>query len=131
MWSPPGTTEPTLIRRYGLMMSDLRGLITKSTFITFQHIITPSVPPLLSLWKLHLTKGSDSKRYTYAVVRLPLALRSPKAERKELCRKHYILSATCQLQHISFNNDISLFFFLLIIIQIQWCERSLFCLITT
>lgn len=31
------------------MMSDLQGLITKSTSVTFQHIITPSFPPLFSL----------------------------------------------------------------------------------
>lgn len=47
MWSPPGITEPTLIRRYGLMMSDLQGLITKSTSVTFQHIITPLFPPTI------------------------------------------------------------------------------------
>lgn len=74
MWSPPGITEPTLIRRYGLMMSDLQGLITKSTSVTFQHIITPLFSPLFSLWQLHLTKGSDSKSYTFAVLWPPLTL---------------------------------------------------------
>lgn len=32
MWSPSGITGPTLIRRFGLMMSGLQGLITKSYF---------------------------------------------------------------------------------------------------
>lgn len=30
MWSPSGITGPTLIRRFGLMMSDLQGLISES-----------------------------------------------------------------------------------------------------
>lgn len=67
MWSPPGITEPTLIRRYGLMMSDLRGLITQSTSVTFQHIITPVLPPPFSLQQPYLTKGSDFKSYTFAL----------------------------------------------------------------
>lgn len=46
MRSPRGITEPTLIRKYGLMMSDLQGLITKSTSVTFQHIITPLFPTI-------------------------------------------------------------------------------------
>lgn len=67
MWSPPGITETTLIRSYGLMMSDLKGLITKSTSVTFQHIITPPIPtPFLS--QLHLTNGIDFQKWTYAVL---------------------------------------------------------------
>lgn len=58
--SPPASHNPTLIRSYGLMMSELRGLITQSTSVTFQHIITPLSPPSFSPRRRHLTKGSDS-----------------------------------------------------------------------
>lgn len=57
---PPASHNPTLIRSYGLMMSELRGLITQSTSVTFQHIITPLSPPSFSPRLRHLTKGSDS-----------------------------------------------------------------------
>lgn len=57
---PLASHNPTLIRSYGLMMSELRGLITQSTSVTFQHIITPLSPPSFSPRRRHLTKGSDS-----------------------------------------------------------------------
>lgn len=49
MWGSSATTEPTLIRRFGLMMSDLQGLITESTWPAFQHIIIPVSPSPFSL----------------------------------------------------------------------------------
>lgn len=49
------------------MMSDLRGLITQSTSVTFQHIITPALPPPFSLQQPDLTKGSDFESYTFAL----------------------------------------------------------------
>lgn len=47
MWGSSAITEPTLIRRFGLM-SDLQGLITESTSPTFQHVIIPVSPPPFS-----------------------------------------------------------------------------------
>lgn len=41
------------------MMSDLQGLITKSTSVTFQRIITPFVPA--PVFSSAVTKGSDSE----------------------------------------------------------------------
>lgn len=49
MWGSSAITEPTLIRRFGFMMSDLQGLITESTSPTFQHITIPLSPPPFSL----------------------------------------------------------------------------------
>lgn len=94
MWSPPGITEPTLIRRYGLMMSDLQGLITKSTSVTFQHIITPSFPPFFSL-----AATSDKRKRFQACAALwsPLVLR-PLRETEKNCAEgplYHLTQAKC------------------------------------
>lgn len=49
MWGSSAVTEPTLISRFGLTMSDLQGLIIESPSPTFQHIIRPASPPPFSL----------------------------------------------------------------------------------
>lgn len=63
MWSPPGFAEPTLIRKYGLMMSDLQGLITKYLSNLSTHYHT-SLATLVSVPQLHLIKGSVSRLFS-------------------------------------------------------------------
>lgn len=69
MWGSSAITEPTLIRRFGFMMSDLQGLITESTSPTFQHITIPLSPPPFSLQQ---RRRKDRKRFQSAGFRTPV-----------------------------------------------------------
>lgn len=62
MWGSSAITEPTLIRRFGFLMSDLQGLITQSTSPTFQHIIIPMSPPPFSLQQQQQPKEKEAIR---------------------------------------------------------------------
>lgn len=97
MWSPPGITEPTLISRYGLMMSDLQGLITQSTSVTFQRIITPSTQPLFSF--LQLQKGSQATHSCHVVLLCHLTLAKTGGEKLCSSQESYLL------QGIHLNTD--------------------------
>lgn len=64
MWSPSGITGPTLIRRFGLMMSDLQGLITKSYIANLStHYYTCVSTPIFSL--AAVAASDKSKRFQF------------------------------------------------------------------